>query len=152
MNPCGGRMGGYPMETAVTLTIQNGDLAGTTYEFLESQTCLIGRGNDCAVRLPNDGDFLTVSRHHCLLTIDPPAVGVRDCGSRNGTYLNGMQIGHPWSWPMPAGYQPLRNYDLVDGDELRVGDTIFQVSISVIGSEPGVESEMHRSEELCACA
>ena len=51
--------------------------------------------HDGDLRLPNGPGYADVSRHHCLLHIDPPAVWVRDLGSRNGTRVNGTQIGHP---------------------------------------------------------
>jgi FHA domain len=154
MNFCGVRKGGCGMETTVTLTIKNGKLEGTQYEFERPQACLVGRGSDCELRLPSEGEFLTVSRHHCLLSINPPALQVRDCGSRNGTYLNGMQLGHPWSWQVPGAECPsaLRSYDLVDGDELRIGDTVFQVGICEIDNYPEAEREVHTGQELCSCA
>jgi pSer/pThr/pTyr-binding forkhead associated (FHA) protein len=66
-----------------------------------------------------------------LLDVDPPFASVRDLGSRNGTFVNGMQIGHPWTWPPAVKGEPphLDEYDLHDGDELRVGDTVFLVHL-----------------------
>jgi serine/threonine-protein kinase len=50
---------------------------------------LVGRMDDCNIVLPEN----TVSRHHCLIDIAPPAVMVQDFGSLNGTYLNDEKIG-----------------------------------------------------------
>src|SRR5262245_40704455 len=54
---------------------------------------VVGRASNCYLQLPNDDEHRVVSRHHCLLDIDPPAVRVQDLGSRNGTFVNGQPIG-----------------------------------------------------------
>jgi eukaryotic-like serine/threonine-protein kinase len=138
------------MTPTITLTIKNGRLAGTHYEFDLPQRCLIGRANDCQLRLPCALDFLGISRHHCLLTLNPAGVWVRDCGSRNGTKLNGMQIGRPASWnvPIEVASGPFRDYALHDGDELTIGGTVFGVSVSASETDPEV---LHEEHELCAC-
>ena len=82
------------MLARITLTLKNGKLRGKTYAFSCPCTCHIGRAMDCAIRLPQE----TVSRHHCVLYMNPPTIQVRDSGSCNGTYLNGMQIGRPAEW------------------------------------------------------
>jgi pSer/pThr/pTyr-binding forkhead associated (FHA) protein len=121
------------MTARVTLKIKNGTWVGKTYEFPVPRRCCVGRGEDCAIRLPNEPGFLTVSRQHCLLDIDPPAIRVRDCGSVNGTSLNGMQIGRPAHWQLPVEVLsgPCFAYDLHAGDELKVGDTVFEVAVLV---------------------
>jgi pSer/pThr/pTyr-binding forkhead associated (FHA) protein len=138
------------MMSTVTLTVKKGKLAGKTYEFDHPRVCRIGRSDDCEIRLPNDPEFLTVSRRHCALDIDPPGIRVRDSGSMNGTYMNGMQIGRPAKWRLPAeaASRPCFDYDLTEGDELRVGDTVFEVH--VITSEKSAE-EVAAEEELSAC-
>jgi|SRR6516225_3922301 pSer/pThr/pTyr-binding forkhead associated (FHA) protein len=88
----------------VTLTIENGQLAGRVFEFDEPQTCLVGRSPECAVALPQRLEFGMVSRKHLMLDINPPALRVRDAGSRNGTRLNGMEIGRPEAASRPLGY------------------------------------------------
>lgn len=142
------------MPASVTLTVKNGKLAGKTYEFHEPQRCLIGRAEDCEIRLPGEAEFLTVSRHHCLLDIDPPEIRVRDSGSLNGTFLNGMQIGRPVKWHLPPEVlsRPCFDYNLSQGDELTVGGTIFEVGVSV--PEEGGRERVEAAEaerELCAC-
>jgi serine/threonine-protein kinase len=142
------------MAARVILRIKDGKCGGKKYALQDASRCLIGRGQDCDIRLPNETAFLTVSRHHCLLDIDLPTIRVRDSGSRNGTYLNGMQIGRPAYWDLPAGVLsgPCLEYDLSEGDELKVGDTVFEIDI--LGSE---DRETERAEEpavgkeLCAC-
>jgi serine/threonine-protein kinase len=142
------------MAAPVILRIKVGKGRGKTYALHDACRCLIGRGRECEIRLPDEPAFLTVSRHHCVLDIDLPAIRVRDSGSRNGTYLNGMQIGRPAHWELPAEALsgPCYEYDLSEGDELKVGDTIFEVD--VVGSE---DREMEPEEEpavgkaSCAC-
>jgi pSer/pThr/pTyr-binding forkhead associated (FHA) protein len=142
------------MPASVTLSITNGKLAGSTYEFSDPHLCLIGRGDDCEIRLPGEAEFMTVSRHHCLLDIDPPTIRVRDCGSLNGTFINGMQIGRPAGWHLPpeALSKPCFDYDLGQGDQLKVGGTVFEVHIAM-PEECGPEAakEVGAEQELCAC-
>ena len=48
----------------------------------------IGRAEDCQLRPNSD----LISRHHCVFLVDGSYVGLRDCGSKNGTFLNGDRI------------------------------------------------------------
>jgi pSer/pThr/pTyr-binding forkhead associated (FHA) protein len=144
----------FTMPANVTLRVKNGKLAGRSYEFDHPRLCLIGRRQDCEIRLPDYPEFSTVSRHHCILDIEPPAIRVRDSGSMNGTFVNGMQIGRPAKWHLPpeTASRPCFEYDLTEGDELRVGDTIFEVHAAASeerGPEPA--EELGAEEELCAC-
>ena len=117
------------MSPQIILTAIHGDLKGREFAFDGPATCVIGRCVDCQIRLP--GDDWTVSRHHCRLEVDPPLIRVRDLGSLNGTYVNGEKIGQrdralsPESASRVA--QPVR--ELLDGDDLQVGDTRFLVEV-----------------------
>jgi CBS domain-containing protein len=128
------------MTARITLTAENGPLAGQEFVFTERRTCLVGRAEDCDLRLPNGPGFCDVSRHHCLLHLDPPALRVRDLGSRNGTRVNGTQIGHPTGRDGPPDAPPvfLAGYELRDGDELEVGHTVFRVRGAVPAEAPPV--------------
>ena len=120
------------MAAKVTLTILGGALDGTEYAFDKPAKCvIIGRGENCSVRLPNRGwEFQMVSRHHCKLDIDPPHVGVRDLGSRNGTYINGRLIGlrAPEQSPESAAGITFAGFHLHDADILAVGPVHFRVN------------------------
>jgi pSer/pThr/pTyr-binding forkhead associated (FHA) protein len=111
----------------------------------------MGRARDCRIHLPPEAEHLDISRHHCLLEIDPPALCVRDLGSLNGTFVNGEIIGqrarpqsacdeHTSERPMVA---------LVDGDEIRLGEyTAFRVCIYTGKQEKAARKPGRSSGEL----
>jgi eukaryotic-like serine/threonine-protein kinase len=126
------------MTVTVTLRLVKGRLDRTEYVFDERTTCVLGRAEECSPRLPDDDFHRTVSRHHCLLDINPPDARIRDFGSRNGTYVNGEKIGQREAHQTPeegaAGSFP--EHDLVDGDEIRLGKTVFRVGITLPARYP----------------
>jgi pSer/pThr/pTyr-binding forkhead associated (FHA) protein len=67
-----------------------------------------------------------------LLEIDPPDIRVRDLGSRNGTFVNGESIGQRSEVESPDEIDPraFPERGLHDGDELKVGHTVFRVQIT----------------------
>ena len=121
------------MPTKVTLKVTEGRLAGTELPFDERTTCIMGRDDDCQPRVPKDAEHKTISRHHCLLDINPPDIRVRDFGSLNGTYVNGKKIGQRAKGQKreEAAKQSFPEYDLKDGDEIKLGTTVFRVSVFV---------------------
>ncbi len=126
------------MPAKIVLTITQGQLSGTQYVYEEREVCTIGRHKDCNVRLPSDAAHAQVSRYHCLLDINPPAIRVRDLGSGNGTYVNGQRIG---SQQKSANQDADRlERDLVDGDLLQIGYTAFEVKIEDTGTASSVLS------------
>ena len=74
---------------------------------------LIGRDKDCHLRPKSD----LISRHHCVLMIEPNYVSVPDFNSKNGTFVNGDQI---------VGEQQLKS-----GDQLVVGPLRFGIKLDV---------------------
>lgn len=119
------------MPAKITLTVTEGSLKGQIFEFSDRTTCIIGRAGDCYVRLPNDEAHGSISRYHCRLDINPPQVRVRDFGSKNGTYVNGQKIGQRQSdqTAQEAVQMEFPEYELKDGDEIRLSKTVFRVSI-----------------------
>src|SRR5262249_5293176 len=103
------------------------------FVFDERTTCLLGRAEDCQARLPSDDHHKTISRHHCLLDINPPDIRIRDFGSLNGTAINGTKIGQRQMGQTPeeAALTPLPEHDLKEGDEIQLGNTVFRVSLFV---------------------
>jgi len=69
-----------------------------------------------AIRIAND-PFL--SREHVELRVSGSQVGLNDRGSTNGTFVNGQRVSQAI---------------LHDGDELRLGESVFRVEIGRPGS------------------
>ena len=59
-------------------------------ELLRGARLRVGRGEDCHLRLEHS----SVSRHHAELYRQGPIYALRDCGSTNGTWLNGVRTEH----------------------------------------------------------
>lgn len=107
------------MQGKIILEITDGVLSGQKYEYTEADRVFIGRQEDCGIVLPEN----TVSRYHCLLTINPPVVRLQDFGSLNGTFLNGKKIGQrdrDKSWE-EAKDEAHDEFELHDGDRIRLG-------------------------------
>jgi pSer/pThr/pTyr-binding forkhead associated (FHA) protein len=120
------------MQPTITLTIVNGPLEGTKFVFDEPCQPVIGRANDCTIQLPETLLHARVSRHHCLLEIDPPEVQVRDLGSLNGTFVNGEEVGNHEDIRMRRESPTLVSAAraLNRGDELEVGGVEFRIEVA----------------------
>lgn len=96
--------------------------------FEEHDTLLCGRLADCQVCLPDDR---WISRHHFLLEVNPPDVRLRDLGSLHGTYVNGHKYGgrERHETPEEGAMRDYPQVDLHDGDEVKVGKTVFRVQV-----------------------
>jgi serine/threonine-protein kinase len=106
-----------PSGWQVTLTMTRGPLQSRKFNFPDQTTCLIGRGDDCHLRLP----FQRISRYHCLLEFNLPELRVRDLGSLNGSWINTQEIGHRAKGGTPRPRSVPTDFDMEDGDELRLG-------------------------------
>src|SRR5690349_9929968 len=88
---------------------------GQRREFeLSNPETTIGRAAECDLRIP----LASVSRRHCLITIEEDAVNIRDLGSSNGTFVNNRRI---------------QESPLNPGDVLVLGPVIFT---TVIDGQP----------------
>jgi hypothetical protein len=124
-----------PPPARVTLTLGNGADKGRQFIFEERSSCIVGRQDECHPRFPDDEQHRTISRHHCLLDVNPPDICVRDLGSRGGTYVNGKLLDK-----RPEGMdrdeamkQRFSERPLQDGDELRLceyGAAVFRVTVT----------------------
>ena len=96
----------------VTLNVVAGPQTGRQFTFDQHDTFLIGRSEDSHFCLPHDRFF---SRHHCILEIAPPQCFLRDLGSTNGTFVNGIRVD-------TAHLKP--------GDRIQGGETVLEVQVA----------------------
>src|SRR5512140_1667798 len=96
----------------VSLNVVAGPQTGRSFTFDQHDTFMIGRSEDAQFCLPQDRFF---SRHHCLIEIAPPQAFLRDLGSTNGTYVNGMRVD---------------TAHLKSGDRIQGGETVLEVEVT----------------------
>jgi len=149
------------MPTKVVLTVSRGEEAGEVFEFAERASCILGRARDCSPRIPDKRKPKRISRHHCLIDINPPDVRLRDLGSLNGTRLNGCLIGkrEPGESPEEGSRAVLPDFNLKDGDEIRLVDTVIRIGITLptlcatcSAEIPDDDREATRGAENTRCA
>ena len=95
----------------VTLNVVAGPQTGRTFTFDQHDTFMIGRSEDSHFCLPQDRFF---SRHHCIVEIAPPQAFLRDLGSTNGTFVNGLRV---------------ESVYLKHGDRIQGGETVLEVQV-----------------------
>jgi hypothetical protein len=106
--------GGYPQDAQgyappavqtgprqLTASLQLDDGSNRSYQ-LKQGSNVVGRGQDADFRLPDTG----VSRRHLEITWDGQSAMLADLGSTNGSTVNA---------------QPVQNWQLADGDIIRIG-------------------------------
>ena len=98
-------------------------LASPLRQHLNGETVSIGRASDCTI--PIKDRYL--SRKHAEIVPLNGAWMLHDCGSANGTFLNGMRVD--------------RDHRLQNGDRIRLGDT-----------EIVFESAEHNTDRILAIA
>lgn len=113
----------------VTLNVVAGPQTGRTFSFDQHDTFMIGRSEDAQFCLPHDRFF---SRHHCLIEIAPPQAFLRDLGSTNGTFVNGLRVDSTYLKP---------------GDRIQGGETVLEVSVSADVAEPSVSKPFAEKTE-----
>src|SRR5687767_9097302 len=101
----------------VTLHVVAGPQTGRDFTFDQHATFTIGRSENSQFCLPHDRFF---SRNHCIIEIAPPQAFIRDLGSTNGTFVNGMR--------METAY-------LKSGDRIQGGETVLEVEVTTAGEE-----------------
>ena len=111
----------------VDLKVLAGPYEGRVFCFTQPDTFLIGRSNDAHLCLTNDKFF---SRNHCLLEINPPHCFLRDLGSTNGTFVNGLRVSEAF---------------LENGAQIQGGETVLRVEVStgeatVVGKTSSADS------------
>lgn len=118
---------------ALMLRIKGGKHDGQEIRVQQKKKYLIGRAEDCHLRPGGD----KVSRYHAALMIDEPMIVIRDLGSTNGTFLNGVRLEAP--------------VELKNGDVVTVGGLSFETVITTLRTNtpvPGtMKSEMVLGEE-----
>lgn len=119
------------MPATVKLVVTEGVYQGKDFAFDEHDTFFLGRvKEDCDIYLPDDH---CISRHHFILEVNPPDARIRDLGSLNGTWINGVKYGGREKGESPE-QGALREYpqiDLKDQDIIKAGDTVMQLKVEV---------------------
>jgi predicted component of type VI protein secretion system len=93
------------------LKVTSGKNAGKEIP-IRGRKFLIGRAEDCNLRPGSE----LISRHHCAILIEEGYAGVRDFGSKNGTFVNDERI--------------VGERELKPGDRLTIGQLHFEVQIA----------------------
>ncbi|HLJ47991.1 MAG TPA: sigma 54-interacting transcriptional regulator [Bryobacteraceae bacterium] len=91
--------------SSAALDVMAGPLKGTSFPLAGTETTL-GRDPSNAISLLDN----SVSRHHCVIAREGAGYKLRDLGSRNSTFVNGV---------------PIKDRLLKSGDEIRVGSSVF---------------------------
>lgn len=97
---------------SVTLEFINGPLSGQSFPYHTEVEVTLGHSSGCDIVIPEN----TVSGRHCQFNFSPPKVTVRDCGSKNGTFINDMLIGSRALYQSNPG--PYENVS--DGDTVKL--------------------------------
>lgn len=69
---------------------------------------VVGRAGGCDLRIP----LASVSRKHAVFEVEDDGVVIRDLGSSNGTFRNGLRV---------------EDAELDAGDEITIGPVVFRV-------------------------
>lgn len=79
---------------------------------LESGTTLIGRKEECTIRIP----VASVSRRHAEMIVGADSVAVKDLGASNGTFRNNERV--------------INSEKVNAGDLITIGPVVFTVRIN----------------------
>ncbi|MGH9875297.1 MAG: protein kinase domain-containing protein [Pyrinomonadaceae bacterium] len=119
------------MNAKVILEATAGPLKGRRFVFEGHDTFVFGRSRDCHAHLSKDDKFS--SRHHFLVEVNPPEARLRDLGSLNGTFINGIKYGgrRAEETPEEAMSRLQSEVNLKHQDEIHVGDTVLRILVSL---------------------
>ena len=98
------------------LVIAKGPDAEQRFEIAAEGELLLGRGEDCGVRLRDP----SISRHQCRIRLEADRVTLIDFSSRWGTLVNGRS---------------LKEGELKSGDRITLGDTEIIVLLSSLADD-----------------
>jgi len=93
------------------LEIQTGQLEGVKAELTPGQTCVVGRGAQSSLIVPDDR---YLSGQHCSIQCKEDGCVLRDLNSTNGTWLNDQRV---------------QECKLLDGDVFVAGTTRLAVEL-----------------------
>jgi hypothetical protein len=115
------------MNEQPVLIAREGEFMGHQWSLDRPET-IIGRGSDADIVLPER----QVSRHHIRIVNDNNGYVLHDLGSKNGTYLNGQQVGEPTR--------------LKDGDEIQIALCVKLLFVGTDATLP-LSTEVPRGEK-----
>ncbi|HEY7423000.1 MAG TPA: FHA domain-containing protein [Gemmataceae bacterium] len=136
----------------VILRGTEGRLKGQAFVLENERRYVLGRSRDCSLTLPDPR--LLISRYHCGVKVSAPFVAIQDLGSLNGTYVNGEKIGRrgPNQSFEEALQEKHTEYPLWDGDQLQIGDNVFQVEFDPPASCAAAEPRDQQKLWTCDCS
>jgi two-component system cell cycle response regulator len=116
-----------PVRDSHLLVRMNGAFVGQVLK-LEGTTCTVGRAPGSSLWLRDDG----VSRDHARIEQDGEGYQVIDCGSANGTYVEGLQIERQRLADgdiIQLGPNVLFRYSQTDADHERMLSALYDASV-----------------------
>jgi eukaryotic-like serine/threonine-protein kinase len=119
------------MPCQVILEVVGGNQRGKRFVFDDHDMFVFGRASDCHIQIPADDP--TASRHHFILEANPPDAVVRDLGSLNGTWVNGVKHGgrEKGATPEQGAQRRFPEVALRHGDKIKVGETVLAVTLEL---------------------
>jgi hypothetical protein len=116
----------------VTLVVLCGKKAGMEIP-VAIPKLLIGRGENCHIRPQSN----LVSRKHCMISVEKGSVAVEDCGSANGTLVNGKIV--------------LQRRTLHNSDRIQVGPLELEVRLAT-NNRSDNEAPIHKGSSAASCS
>lgn len=108
----------------IKLIVIEGPLKGKSFLFKDKGTFLFGRSSQCQASVPDDG---SISRKHFVIELGDAGAHIRDLGSLNGIWINGIKIGGKIPGAGTPAETPSRDIPLNHGDIIKAGMTVFQI-------------------------